>query len=153
MVCNGFKIHARQKDNSLIIFVFHGWVGCSGRQWSIRHENVSTCLHQALTVCDPCGRLNKRALHFIFCETCSVLLDHGWVSFSLYCCLATTSAVTQPQKNSAKMGKHWHDKQMMCVLEGCFSCKWKHYCDTRLLWISEEACRSVKPGFYSFITY
>lgn len=40
----------------------------------------------------------------------------SWMSkFSPYCCLGRTSAVAQPQKNTAEMGKHGHDKQMICV--------------------------------------
>lgn len=43
-------------------------------------------------------------------------------TFPPYCCLAWTSAVSQPQKNrpTAKMGKLGRNKQMMCVLEWCF---------------------------------
>lgn len=45
----------------------------------------------------------------------------SWMSkFSLYCCLAHTSAVTQPKKNTEKMGKCGLDKQIISMEEWCF---------------------------------
>lgn len=107
-------------------FVFHGRVTCSRRQWSILRGNTRPNVPVNVTaVCDVSnGSVGERFFQWSFAW--SLVFFLSWMSkFSLYCCCLTpTSAVTQPQKNTAKMGKCGHDKQMTCMYE--FSCELNH---------------------------